>query len=156
MRLKWRCNWPLDAMIVGESERRRGVTAKRILVIEDELIVARDLRTLLQRLGHVPIGEAANGPDAIRLAAERKPDLILMDIRLNGPMDGIQTACEILRGQNVPIIYVTANTDAFLEGRSAMAPPYLCVAKPFSETLVHAAIESTNFAPPAIRRTPSA
>jgi CheY-like chemotaxis protein len=120
-------------------------TGKRILVIEDELIVARDLGNLLCRLGHVPIGHASNGPDAIRLASERKPDLILMDIRLNGPIDGVQAANEIVRQLNVPVIYVTANSHLFLDGKSTMVHPYLCIAKPFSELSVQAAIESVAF-----------
>jgi len=117
-------------------------TRKRILVIEDELIVARDLGNLIRRLGHVLIGHASNGQDAIRLASETKPDLILMDIRLNGPIDGVQAANEIVRRHRIPVIYVTANSDMFLDGHSEMVHPYICVTKPFSELSVQAAIES--------------
>jgi two-component system, cell cycle sensor histidine kinase and response regulator CckA len=59
---------------------------KRILVIEDEQIVARDLLNQLKRLGHIPVGSAANGREAIKMAAETQPDLILMDIQLDGEM----------------------------------------------------------------------
>jgi len=119
-------------------------TGKRILIIEDELLVARDLENLLRRLGHVPIGPASNGSDAIRLAREEKPDLILMDIRLDGPIDGVQAAIEIVRSHNIPVIYITANSRTFLDGNAEMVHPYLCVAKPFSELSVRAAIESVS------------
>jgi CheY-like chemotaxis protein len=125
------------------------VTPKRILVVEDELIVAADLRNLLRHLGHLPIGQASSGLEAIRMAAESRPDLILMDIRLEGELDGIETSSTIARTQTIPIIYLTANTDRFIGGTSQMVFPFLCVAKPFSAATVQAAIESLTFAPPA-------
>ena len=67
--------------------------AKRVLVVEDEWIVARDLSDLLYRLGHVPVGHAGNALDAIRLAAAEDPDLILMDIQLPG-IDERSRGCE--------------------------------------------------------------
>jgi CheY-like chemotaxis protein len=116
--------------------------SKRILVVEDDWIVARDLADLLQRLGHVPVGPASNSSDAIRLATVEKPDLILMDIQLNGAMDGAAAAAEIARRQPVPVIYITANSHLFLSGDREMVAPYVCIAKPFSEDRVLAAIEA--------------
>ena len=116
--------------------------AKRILVVEDELIVARDLQNLLQRLGHRTVGQAANGLDAIRMAAETRPDLVLMDLVLDGRMDGLDTALEIARHRRVPIIYITANSNTIIHGPSKMVFPFLCVAKPFSAAIVETAIES--------------
>ncbi|HEY4087987.1 MAG TPA: response regulator [Bryobacteraceae bacterium] len=116
--------------------------SKRVLVVEDEWVVARDLSDLLQRLGHVPVGPAANSSDAIRLASVEKPDLILMDIQLDGSMNGATAAAEIARRLAVPVIYITANSHVFLNGDSEMVAPYICIAKPFSEKGVSAAIES--------------
>ena len=116
--------------------------AKRVLVVEDEWIVARDLNDLLCRLGHAPVGHAANASDAIRLAAAESPDLILMDIQLAGSMNGVAVAAEIVRRRVAPIIYITANSHVFLNGQAQMVAPYICIAKPFSEHAVQAAIDS--------------
>jgi len=116
--------------------------AKRILVVEDEWIVARDLNDLLYRLGHILVGHAGNASDAIRLAAAENPDLILMDIQLSGSMNGVAAAAEIARRQAAPIIYITANSNLFLNGEAEMVAPYICVSKPFSEQAVQAAIET--------------
>lgn len=118
------------------------MAAKRILVIEDEQIVARDLGNLLKRLGHVPLGPAGSGPKAIELAEQTQPDLILMDIRLNGSMDGVEASHEIVRKRPGPVIYLTAYTGTFVCSPWEMVDPYLCLAKPFSERGVQAAIES--------------
>jgi CheY-like chemotaxis protein len=105
---------------------------KRILVIEDEQIVARDLQNVLRRLGHLPVGSAASGRDAIKMAAETQPDLILMDIRLDGPMNGIEASQAIVENRPVPIVYLTAFPGTFIYDASRMVSPYMCVAKPFS------------------------
>jgi CheY-like chemotaxis protein len=94
------------------------VVAKRILVIEDEQIVARDLQNLLRRLGHRAIGQASNGPDAIRMAAETRPDLVLMDVTLEGKRDGLEVSLEIARHRSVPIVFITANAQSFVSGAS--------------------------------------
>ena len=116
--------------------------ARRVLVVEDEWIVARDLSDLLCRLGHIPVGHAGNGSDAIRLAAAEKPDLILMDVQLAGSMNGVAAAAEIARRHAAPIIYITANSNVFLNGQAQMVAPYICIAKPYCEQAVQAAIDS--------------
>lgn len=118
------------------------VASKRILVIEDEQIVALDLSKLLKRLGYAPLGPAASGQEAIRLAEQTEPDLILMDVRLSGGMDGLEASREIVRHRIVPIVYLTAYPDTFICAPWEMAPPYLCLAKPFSAVSVQAAVES--------------
>ena len=115
---------------------------KRILIIEDEQVVALDLRNLLKRLGHTPLGPAVTAGDAIRLAAETLPDLILMDVKLEGEHDGVHAATEITRHRLVPIVYITAYPEKFISGSSPMVHPFLCVAKPFSFATVEAAIRS--------------
>jgi CheY-like chemotaxis protein len=116
--------------------------AKRILVVEDEYIVAHDLQNLLRHMGHVPVGCAASGPDAIRMAEEESPDLILMDVELDGPMDGVTAALEIRKSHSIPIVYLTAYSQSFIHGPSRMVHPFLCIAKPFSPAAVEAALHS--------------
>ncbi len=118
------------------------MASKRILVIEDERIVARDLSNLLKRLGYAPLGPAASGREAILLAEQTQPDLILMDVGLSGGMDGVEAAHEIVRNRTVPIVYLTAYPGTFVCSPWEMAAPYLCLAKPFSAGGVQAAIES--------------
>jgi CheY-like chemotaxis protein len=80
----------------------------RILVAEDESIVQLDLTHRLERMGHTVIGTATTGEEAVAKAIELKPDLILMDVRLEGPMNGIEAARRIRAEQSTPVVYVTA------------------------------------------------
>jgi CheY-like chemotaxis protein len=80
--------------------------------VEDERIVARDLQAMLQQLGYSVPAIAVTGADAIAKATALRPDLVLMDIRLQGAIDGIETAATILMQFDVPVIYLTAFTDA--------------------------------------------
>lgn len=116
---------------------------KRILVIEDEQVVAQDLKNLLVRCGYQPLGPASTGSEAMQMAAETMPDLILMDVCLAGEMSGVEAARAIARERDVPIIYVTAYAEWFLRGTSEMVSPFLCVVKPFSASALQAAIESS-------------
>ncbi len=86
------------------------MSGKRILVVEDEAIVAADLQSKLQRLGYVVCGIAFSGTDAIRTASETRPDLILMDVRLQGNMTGLEAAVHIRQRRDVPVVYITAYT----------------------------------------------
>ena len=115
---------------------------KRILVIEDEQIVARDLQNVLNRLGYVFVGSAATGREAIDMAAATQPDLILMDIGLDGPMDGIDASIEIVEKQAVPVVYLTAYPGTFFYNSSRMVAPFLCIAKPFSVPSLDAIIQN--------------
>ena len=83
----------------------------QILIVEDEGIVAKDLQAMLRRLGyHVP-ATVGTGELAIQTALQNQPDLILMDIQLRGSMDGVQASAAITSQQDVPILYLTANSD---------------------------------------------
>jgi len=77
-----------------------------ILVVEDESIVARDLASRLEQLDYAVTALAASGPEAIRKATETLPDLVLMDVRLRGDMDGIEAAQQIRERLNVPVVYL--------------------------------------------------
>jgi two-component system, cell cycle sensor histidine kinase and response regulator CckA len=114
----------------------------RILIVEDESIVQLDLQSRLQRMGHSVVGMASRGEEAIAKAVELKPDLVLMDIRLDGPMDGIEAARRIRAQQGTPVVYVTAYAAMFDEAaqQDVFGP---CVSKPFRTTELEAAITRT-------------
>ena len=112
-----------------------------ILIVEDELITAADLEDTLVRLGYHVAGTASSGKEAIRRAEQARPDLILMDIRLKGPMDGTQAADEIHRRLGIPVVYLTAHADKETLSRAKLAEPLGYVVKPFQERELQAAIE---------------
>ena len=110
----------------------------RILIVEDEYIVQLDLQSRLRRLGYSVVGVASEGEEAIAKAAELSPDLVLMDVRLEGPMDGIEAARQIRAARPIPVLYVTAYTDASQQGGSQELRP--CLSKPFLTPQLHDAI----------------
>lgn len=115
------------------SEIAEPDTAKRprILVAEDEQVVALDVQAGLNRLGYDVVGVASSAPQAVYLAEQTCPDLVLMDIRLDGPTDGIDAADEIRRRWQIPVVFVTANTNEEILARATAAAPYGYVTKPF-------------------------
>jgi two-component system, cell cycle sensor histidine kinase and response regulator CckA len=113
----------------------------QVLIVEDERIVAGDLRSRLRRMGYTVCGIASNGIDAIRLADEHKPDLVLMDIRLDGAMDGIQAADTIKKSHTVPIIYLSAYADQSTVERAKVTEPFGYLLKPFEDSELRTTIE---------------
>jgi CheY-like chemotaxis protein len=113
----------------------------RILVVEDEAIVSADIQDRLQALGYEVVGSADTGADAIKQAAELKPDLILMDIMLKGDMMGTEAASRIRSQLHLPIIYLTANSndETFLKARDT--EPFGFILKPFEEATMRVNIE---------------
>lgn len=107
------------------------MTGERILVVEDELIVAMNIESKLQELGYEVIDVVDNGKDAIDRALETKPDLILMDIVLKGEMDGIEVVRRINSTMDVPVIYLTAYSDDEVIQRAKRTEPYGYILKPF-------------------------
>ena len=87
---------------------RSPLSKSRILVVEDEIIIARDIQMLLVELGYNPVGHATQGEQAIALAGELRPDLVLMDIQLAGTMDGITAAQVIQERYALPVVFVSA------------------------------------------------
>lgn len=112
-----------------------------ILVVEDESLVAKDLSFRLTDLGYEVVGVAHTAEDAVKSAEEFKPDLILMDIRLKGDMDGIDAAMEIKKSLDMPVIYLTAYSDEETLGRAKVTTPFGYILKPFGEREIHIAIE---------------
>jgi len=112
----------------------------RILIVEDEHIVALDLQGLLAELGFEAVGHAASAPEAVALANELKPDLALIDINLNGKEDGIDAARQIQRDIGIPVIYVTAYDDAHTLARAQVTEPYGYILKPYQGRELRACI----------------
>src|SRR5918997_5561316 len=115
--------------------------APRLLVVEDEGIVARDLQNKLQRLGYTVPAIASSGEEAIRQAEKHRPDLVLMYIVLKGQMDGIEAAALIWERCGVPAVYLTAYGDDATLQRAKVTRPYGYVLKPFSERELRINIE---------------
>ncbi len=109
----------------------------RILIVEDEAILAADLEQVLQRMGHTVVGICASGAAAMRTARDTNPELILMDINLQGPLDGIETA-RIFKeiGSDVPVIFLTAYADRETVIRVRETEPFGYLLKPFDEQLL--------------------
>jgi two-component system cell cycle sensor histidine kinase/response regulator CckA len=114
----------------------------RILIVEDESIVQLDLQRRLQRMGHSVVGMASQGEEAIAKTIELKPDLVIIDVRLDGAMDGLEAARHIRAKQGTPVVYVTAYASIFEEAaqQDVFGP---CVSKPFRTTELEAAITRT-------------
>lgn len=113
----------------------------QILVVEDESIVALDLQKKLMRLGYGVPALAASGREAIAQSARIRPDLVLMDIRLQGDMDGIEAAEHIRTHLNLPVIYLTAYADETTLQRAKISQPYGYLLKPLAERELQISIE---------------
>jgi diguanylate cyclase (GGDEF)-like protein/PAS domain S-box-containing protein len=105
----------------------------RILIVEDELIVARDTERQLLAMGYACVGQASRGEEAIALVARLLPDLVLMDIQLPGEMDGIAAAQLIRARWQLPVVFLTAFDADVVLARAQLAEPYGYILKPFSE-----------------------
>ncbi len=112
-----------------------------ILIVEDERIIAMDIKHSLLNLGYDVVGMVASGEDAIIKAGESYPDLVLMDIMLQGEMDGIEAAEEIRNRYNIPMVYLTAYANDTILQRAKITQPFGYVLKPFRETELHSNIE---------------
>ena len=112
-----------------------------ILVAEDENIVAMDLRNRLSSLGYSVAGIAATGEEAVAKAGETFPDLILMDIRLRGDMDGVEAAAEIRSKYQLPVVYLTGQADEHTLRRAKITEPLGYLLKPFDDRELRPAIE---------------
>jgi signal transduction histidine kinase len=113
----------------------------RILLVEDESIVAMDMERRLSALGYSVIEHVLSGEDAVAKAEQEKPDLILMDIHLKGKMDGIQAAERIKSTLGTPVIYITAYSDETTLSRAKVTEPFGYILKPFQEREIYSTIE---------------
>lgn len=118
-------------------------TPIKILVVEDEMIIGAKISMHLTTLGYEVTAILPRGEEAIRHVEENMPDIILMDINLKGQLDGIETATMIQKFAEIPIIYLTANTDDGTFNRAKPTRPYAFISKPFKQLDVQRAIELT-------------
>ncbi|BDZ70184.1 ATP-binding response regulator [Methanobacterium petrolearium] len=127
------------------------VATVNILIVEDERITAQDIKKALNSVGYEVPAIVSSGEDAIKMSEELKPDLVLMDIKLEGEMDGIQAAEKIRSKLGIPIIYLTAYSDEKTVQRAKVTEPsgfilkqpYGFLRKPFEESELSTAIEIT-------------
>ena len=112
----------------------------KVLIVEDENIIAMELEQQIKQLGYTVVGPVASGAAALKTAESARPDLVLMDIRIQGPEDGIQTAEAIRYRFDIPVIYLTAHADRPTIERAKMTEPLGYLLKPWREHELQAAI----------------
>lgn len=112
----------------------------RILIVEDEFLVAMTIEEILLEAGHEIVGLVATGEEAVQAGASLRPDLVLMDIRLVGQMTGIEAALE-LNAKGIPSLFATSHADQGTRASGEQANPVGWLAKPFSEAEVVSAVE---------------
>ena len=117
------------------------MTAPRILIVEDDLVVGRDIQNHLTRIGHTVVGLVARGKDALPLAIQSQPDLVLMDIRLDGGIDGIDVAQQLRDCCRIPVVYLTAYADDQTLQRAGVTEPFGYLLKPFEDSQLRTTIE---------------
>ncbi|MFM9863803.1 MAG: response regulator [Micropepsaceae bacterium] len=140
----------VEAQIVKTQKEIELQLASRVLIIEDEPIIALDLESIVKDLGHEVVGIAATRDDAVRKALTHKPGLVLADVRLADGSSGIDAVADILRSFDVPVIFITAYPERLLTGERP-EPTYL-ITKPFLTETVMAAVGQALFFHPAKRQ----
>ena len=118
----------------------------KILIVEDENIIALDIRSMLEDLGYMVSAIASSGEESIRKASKTKPDLVLMDIKLKGSLDGVSAGEEIYKQLQIPIVYLTAYSDQSTIKRinkGKNGKPSTVINKPFDEGELQTVIDNT-------------
>lgn len=113
----------------------------KILIVEDEMLIAANIGAQLEALGYEVAGIFPRGEEAIKSVQSEKPDLVLMDIRLKGELDGVETASQMQKEGPIPIIYLTANADDKHFDRAKATNPYAFISKPFKKLDLQRALE---------------
>lgn len=113
----------------------------RILIVEDDMIIAANISLQLSKLGYEVTGIESRGEEAINHALENRPDIILMDIQLKGEINGIEAAREIHEKASIPLIYLTANSDEASFQKAKETKPYAFISKPFNKLDLQRTIE---------------
>jgi signal transduction histidine kinase len=117
------------------------MAARKILVVEDEFLVAKYLQFRLPKLGYTVAGVVSSGEAALEKSAQTQPDLILMDINLKGKMDGVEAAAQIRTLFNIPVVYLTACADEQTLNRAGIAEPFGYLLKPFRDKQLQTTLE---------------
>jgi CheY-like chemotaxis protein len=133
----------LEARLTGAEADLGRQLSTDVLIIEDEPIIALDLTRLVLEVGHEVVGVAATHAEAVELAAGARPGLLLADIRLADGSSGIDAAAQIVREQDIPVIFITAFPEHLLTGERP--EPAFLITKPFREEAVKAIIAQALF-----------
>jgi len=115
----------------------------KILIVEDEMIIAANISLQLTTLGYEVTGIIPRGEDALLHIKDNQPDILLLDINLKGKLDGIETAEAMQKTYNIPVIYLTANVDDANFNRAKRTHPYGFIAKPFKKLDLQRTLELT-------------
>lgn len=118
-------------------------TLIKILVVEDEMIIGAKISMQLTSLGYEVTGILPRGEEALIHIEENRPDIVLLDINLKGKLDGIETALQMQKLADIPIIYLTANSDEATFNRAKTSRPYAFISKPYKQLDLQRAIELT-------------
>lgn len=113
----------------------------KLLIVEDDPIIAADLERAMKKMGYEVLDAVESGEEALEIVAQDPPDLVLMDIQLEGDLDGIDTAHMISKQQAIPIIYLTSNTDERTFNRAKLTQPHGFLSKPFRLTDIKHSID---------------
>ena len=117
------------------------MSGEKILLVEDDDVIAKVADWRLKNLGYVVCGRATTGAEAMELVVNNRPDLVLMDINIRGEVDGIETARMIKNGFNIPVVYVTSHSDGPTLERAKATKPDGFIVKPFEDNDLRVAIE---------------
>lgn len=115
----------------------------KILIVEDELVIGANVSLQLKELGYEVIGLVSRGEEALEHITNNPPDILLLDINLKGNLDGIETAKKMQESQNIPVIYLTANSDDANFNRAKKTHPYGFISKPYKKLDLQRTIELT-------------
>jgi len=127
--------------MTGQRDNTKPIEKIKIMIVEDELIVAKNIENHLRKIGYEVISIVDSGEEAIARAAETQLDLVLMDIKLSGKIDGVEAARQIHDRFQIPVVYLTAYADDETLQRAKVAEPFGYIIKPFEPKKLHAAIE---------------
>ncbi len=117
------------------------MTQKRVLVVEDEFLVAEGMRRTLQKFGYAVVDVIASGAEAVQSAIQNQPDIVLMDIQLQGPMNGIQAAAKIRSQCDIPVIYLTAHSDETVVQEAKTTEAFGYLLKPVNQRELRSSLE---------------
>ncbi|MBT5794226.1 MAG: response regulator [Deltaproteobacteria bacterium] len=119
------------------------MSTAKIFIVEDEAIVAESLNDQLEALGYIVTGKAPSGEEALRNIKNNLPNLVLMDIMLEGEMDGVETAQQIRELYGIPVIFLSAYSDSETLGRAKLTEPFGYLIKPYKDRELHTTLEIT-------------
>jgi DNA-binding NarL/FixJ family response regulator len=133
-------------MVFARDESSGAATSRdglpRVLIVEDDFLVSSDMEAGLTEAGFAVVGIAASAQEAIELAAAEKPHLVIMDIRLEGPSDGVEAALEIFKTQGIRSLFASAYHDAETRRRAEPCAPLGWIAKPYPMHILVAAVDA--------------